>query len=86
MEGCVCKMMRKFWAERLEEAIKNRELGLKPMSNWKLLNLVILKYQFPLEIRGISAMEASLKLIKNKDDFDKLNDKEKEIVSKMICE
>jgi len=76
-------MIKKIWESKVEEAFKLRESGSKKISDWKLLQLIIFKYDLPVELRGIGAYEGAIKIVKDKDSWEKLDKKEKEFVANL---
>jgi len=75
--------MKKFWDNKLQEAFKLRESGSKKNSDWQILNLIILKYDFQIGLRGIGATEGAIRIVKDKDSWEKLDKKEKDFVSNL---
>ena len=77
--------MKNFWDNKIESEFNIRKFeDKKGMSDWKLLNLIYIKYDIEIKLRGIGAYEGAIRLIKNKEIFDKLNEKEKEFVTNLM--
>jgi len=75
--------MKKFWDNKLQEAFKLKESGSKKLSDWQIINLIILKYGINIQIRGIGATEGAIRIVKDKDSWAKFDEKEKKFVSNL---
>lgn len=74
-------MINSFWDNRFTNDLIRYKRGEKEVTKWKLLYTLILKYSFPMEVRGFGVKEIAIKIINFKDGFDKLTQEEKEFVS-----
>jgi len=72
--------MKKFWARKLNEAFESRELGSKKISDWQILNLIILKYDLNISLRGFGATEGAIKIVKDIKGWEQLDVREKVFV------
>jgi hypothetical protein len=73
-----------FWAKRFEDDFLRFKSGFKKPTKWSLLFTLFLKYGFPMELRGISSKEGAIRLIKNKEIFNRLTEEEKGFVSSCL--
>ncbi|MHA1402070.1 MAG: hypothetical protein ACTSQE_17105 [Candidatus Heimdallarchaeaceae archaeon] len=77
-------MTNKLWADKFKKSYDNYSIGIKNITKWKLMNLLILKYEFPMKARGLSAFEIALIIINNKKLFNKLSEDDKDFVTGML--
>jgi len=73
-------MTENIWADKLKEAYEDYSIGVKGVTQWKIINLLILKYGFPLKARGLSAFELALRIINNKELFNKLSKEDESFI------
>ena len=73
-----------FWVRKFEDDFIKYKSGNKKITRWSLLYTLILKYKFPIELRGIGIKEGAIRLINFKEIFDKLTQEEKEFVSSCL--
>lgn len=73
-------VVNSFWSEKFEQALSKYASGIKSVSEWKLLHLLILKYNLDLSPRGLSTTEVALRLMKNPDMWGKIDKKDKEFI------
>lgn len=79
-------LIKSFWDNKVKEEFNKREFSnLKGISDWKLLYTILLKYNIKtVQLRGIGAMEGAIRLVRDKESFSKLTEKEKEFVGGLI--
>ena len=78
------KKEREFWEERLDDMFE-KFVRNPNKYKWKLMHLIVTKYEFPIPVRGNSLLESALKVIRH-EKYKDLNKREKNFIEKVVGE